>query len=156
MAEISAAAVKDLREKTGVGMMDCKKALSETNGDVDAAIELLRKKGMAKAAAKGSRVAAEGVVGAHVAADNKSGDEREAGEAMGDPEHCDFSFFLRTASRGESDGHGRLLGSPDRRRPHRRRLQGASTRNAPGAAPFPVRPSWRPGSRVCVERATLP
>jgi elongation factor Ts len=73
MAEISAAAVKDLREKTGVGMMDCKKALSETNGDVDAAIDLLRKKGMAKAAAKGSRVAAEGVVGSHVAADNKSG-----------------------------------------------------------------------------------
>lgn len=73
MAEISAAAVKDLREKTGVGMMDCKKALAETNGDVDAAIELLRKKGMAKAAAKGSRIAAEGLVGAYVAADNKSG-----------------------------------------------------------------------------------
>jgi elongation factor Ts len=65
--------VKDLREKTGVGMMDCKKALTETNGDVDAAIELLRKKGMAKAAAKGSRIAAEGVVGAYTAADNKSG-----------------------------------------------------------------------------------
>jgi elongation factor Ts len=73
MAEISAAAVKELREKTGVGMMDCKKALSETQGDMEAAIELLRKKGMAKAAAKGSRIAAEGLVGAYVAADNKSG-----------------------------------------------------------------------------------
>jgi elongation factor Ts len=73
MAEISAAAVKELREKTGVGMMDCKKALAETNGDMDAAIDLLRKKGMAKAASKGSRIAAEGLVGAYVAADNKSG-----------------------------------------------------------------------------------
>ena len=73
MAEISAASVKELREKTGVGMMDCKKALAETNGDLEAAVELLRKKGMAKAAAKGSRVAAEGLVGSFVTADNKTG-----------------------------------------------------------------------------------
>jgi elongation factor Ts len=73
MADISASAVKELREKTGVGMMDCKKALTETSGDVEAAIDLLRKKGMAKAASKGSRIAAEGLVGSHVAADNKSG-----------------------------------------------------------------------------------
>lgn len=73
MAEISATMVKELREKTGVGMMDCKKALSETNGDVDAAADLLRKKGIAKAASKGSRVATEGLVGAHVSADGKVG-----------------------------------------------------------------------------------
>ena len=73
MAEISAALVKDLREKTGVGMMDCKKALAETNGDVEAAVELLRKKGMAKAASKGSRVATEGLVGAFISADNRTG-----------------------------------------------------------------------------------
>jgi elongation factor Ts len=73
MAEISATMVKELREKTGVGMMDCKKALTETNGDVDAAADLLRKKGIAKAAGKGSRVATEGLVGAHVTADGKAG-----------------------------------------------------------------------------------
>jgi elongation factor Ts len=63
MTEISAAMVKDLREKTGVGMMDCKKALNETKGDVQAAVDWLRKKGLAKAAAKSDRVAAEGLVG---------------------------------------------------------------------------------------------
>ena len=73
MAEISATMVKELREKTGVGMMDCKKALGETNGDVDAAVELLRKKGIAKAASKGSRVATEGLVGAYVSPDAKTG-----------------------------------------------------------------------------------
>jgi elongation factor Ts len=60
---ISAALVKDLREKTGVGMMDCKKALAETNGDMQAAIDWLRKKGLSKAAAKSDRIAAEGLVG---------------------------------------------------------------------------------------------
>ncbi|MEB3328360.1 MAG: translation elongation factor Ts [Candidatus Sericytochromatia bacterium] len=73
MAEISAALVKELREKTNVGMMDCKKALTETNGDLEAAIDLLRKKGMAKAAAKGSRIATEGLVSAYVAADGRTG-----------------------------------------------------------------------------------
>jgi len=63
MATITAALVKDLREKTGAGMMDCKSALSETNGDVEAAIDWLRKKGLAKAAKKSGRVAAEGLVG---------------------------------------------------------------------------------------------
>jgi elongation factor Ts len=62
MAEITAALVKDLREKTGAGMMDCKKALGETNGDLDAAIDWLRKKGLSAAAKKAGRVAAEGLV----------------------------------------------------------------------------------------------
>lgn len=62
MAQISAAMVKDLREKTGVGMMDCKNALNETQGDVEAAIDWLRKKGLSKAAKKAGRVAAEGLV----------------------------------------------------------------------------------------------
>ena len=66
MAAISAQLVKDLREKTGAGMMDCKTALSETNGDVEAAIDWLRKKGLAKAAKKSGRVAAEGLVGVAV------------------------------------------------------------------------------------------
>ena len=63
MAEITAAMVKDLREKTGVGMMDCKAALAATNGDMEAAIDWLRAKGLAKAAKKSTRVAAEGLVG---------------------------------------------------------------------------------------------
>jgi len=63
MANITATMVKDLRDKTGAGMMDCKSALSETNGDMDQAIDWLRKKGLSKAAKKAGRVAAEGLVG---------------------------------------------------------------------------------------------
>jgi elongation factor Ts len=64
MTAITAAMVKDLREKTGVGMMDCKQALNETNGDMEAAIDWLRKKGLSKAAKKAGRVAAEGLIAA--------------------------------------------------------------------------------------------
>jgi elongation factor Ts len=64
MATISAAMVKDLRDKTGAGMMDCKHALTETGGDIEAAIDWLRKKGLSKAAKKAGRVAAEGLIGA--------------------------------------------------------------------------------------------
>ena len=63
MAKITAAMVKDLRETTGAGMMDCKQALTETNGDMEAAIDWLRKKGLSKAAKKAGRVAAEGLIG---------------------------------------------------------------------------------------------
>jgi elongation factor Ts len=63
MPEVTAALVKDLREKTGAGMMDCKKALTETSGDVEAAVDWLRQKGLAAAAKKSSRIAAEGLVG---------------------------------------------------------------------------------------------
>ena len=63
MSTITAAMVKDLREKTGAGMMDCKTALTETNGDMDAAIEWLRKKGLSKAAKKSDRIAAQGLIG---------------------------------------------------------------------------------------------
>lgn len=63
MSTISAATVKELRDKTGAGMMDCKQALTETNGDMEAAIDLLRKKGLSKAAKKADRVAAQGLIG---------------------------------------------------------------------------------------------
>ncbi|MBV8165524.1 MAG: translation elongation factor Ts, partial [Alphaproteobacteria bacterium] len=63
MAEITAALVKELREKTGAGMMDCKKALGETAGDLEGAVDWLRKKGLSAAAKKAGRVAAEGLVG---------------------------------------------------------------------------------------------
>ena len=66
MAEITAATVKELRERTGAGMMDCKKALGETNGDMEAAIDWLRTKGLAAAAKKAGRTAAEGLIGVAV------------------------------------------------------------------------------------------
>ncbi|OYW84172.1 MAG: translation elongation factor Ts, partial [Sphingobium sp. 32-64-5] len=66
MAEITAAVVKELRERSGAGMMDCKKALAETNGDLDAAVDWLRAKGLAAAQKKSSRTAAEGLVGVAV------------------------------------------------------------------------------------------
>src|SRR3546814_14292597 len=66
MAEITAASVKELRERTGAGMMDCKKALNETGGDMEAAIDWLRTKGLAAAAKKAGRTAAEGLVGVAV------------------------------------------------------------------------------------------
>lgn len=67
MANISAQMVKELRESTGAGMMDCKSALAENNGDMEAAVDWLRKKGLSKAAKKAGRVAAEGLVGLKVA-----------------------------------------------------------------------------------------
>ena len=63
MSTISAATVKELRDKTGAGMMDCKQALTETGGDMEAAVDLLRKKGLSKAAKKSDRVAAQGLIG---------------------------------------------------------------------------------------------
>src|SRR5688500_10981283 len=63
MAEITASLVKELREKTGAGMMDCKRALTETSGDLENAVDWLRKKGLAAAAKKAGRVASEGLVG---------------------------------------------------------------------------------------------
>ena len=66
MAEITAALVKELRERTGAGMMDCKKALSATDGDLEKAIDFLREKGLAAAAKKAGRVAAEGLVEAYI------------------------------------------------------------------------------------------
>lgn len=71
MAEITASMVKDLREKTGAGMMDCKNALNETKGDMEAAVDWLRAKGLSKAAKKSGRVAAEGLIG--VAAEGTTG-----------------------------------------------------------------------------------
>jgi elongation factor Ts len=68
MANITAQMVKELRERTGAGMMDCKAALAETDGDMEKAVDLLRKKGLAKAAKKAGRVAAEGLIGAAVTA----------------------------------------------------------------------------------------
>jgi elongation factor Ts len=68
---ITAALVKELRERTGSGMMECKKALVESNGDIDAAVEAMRKAGLAKADKKSDRIAAEGLVSIEISADGK-------------------------------------------------------------------------------------
>ena len=80
MAEITAGMVKSLRESTGVGMMDCKAALAATNGDMEAATDWLRAKGLAQAAKKSTRVAAEGLVGIAV--------NGTTGAAVEDPHPC--------------------------------------------------------------------
>src|SRR3989449_5584363 len=73
MAEVTASAVKSLREKSGAGMIDCKNALVEANGDENTAMELLRKKGMAQAGKKAGRIAAEGAVGSYIHMGGKVG-----------------------------------------------------------------------------------
>jgi elongation factor Ts len=97
MAQITASLVKDLREKTGAGMMDCKKALSETDGNVEAAVDWLRKSGLAAAAKKASRVAAEGLV-----AVNASGNVGAAIEVNAETDfvsrNSEFQSFVSTVA----------------------------------------------------------
>ncbi len=88
MTEITAAMVKELRERTGAPMMDCKSALVESGGDMDKAIEALRKKGVAKAAKKAGRATAEGVVGSYIHAGGKIGVLVEI--------NCETDFVART------------------------------------------------------------
>ena len=92
---ITAALVKELREKTGAGMMDCKKALSATDGDMDKAIDFLREKGLASAAKKAGRVAAEGVVTSYIHAGGRIGVlvevNCETDFVAGTPEFQDFA-----------------------------------------------------------------
>ena len=92
---ITAAQVKELRELTGAGMMDCKKALSETNGDMDAAIEFLRKNGEAKAVKKAGRIAAEGIVMADVQGDNTAAIVEVNSETDFVAKNADFQAFVK-------------------------------------------------------------
>jgi elongation factor Ts len=86
--EVSANTVKELREKTGAGMMDCKKALADCAGDLEKAVDYLRRKGLASAAKKMSRVASEGLVGAYIHAGGKIGVMVEL--------NCETDFVART------------------------------------------------------------
>ena len=86
--EVSASTVKELREKTGAGVMDCKKALAECAGDLEKAVDYLRRKGLAAAAKKMGRVAAEGLVGAYIHAGGKIGVMVEL--------NCETDFVART------------------------------------------------------------
>lgn len=87
--EVNASSVKELREKTGAGIMDCKKALAESGGDLEKAVDYLRRKGLAAAAKKTGRVAAEGLVGAYIHAGGKIGVLVEL--------NCETDFVARTA-----------------------------------------------------------
>ena len=165
MAEITAALVKELREKTGAGMMDCKKALAETSGDIGSAVDWLRTKGLAAAAKKAGRVAAEGLVG--VVADGNRGavvevnsetdfvarnehvpgvvaGDRQAGARQGG----DMPRIAASAVPGERPRRRRRADQPDRHHrrehdaaPHRRRCRvsdgvvAAYVHNADGARP---------------------
>lgn len=97
MAAITAALVKELREKSGVGMMDCKKALSETDGDLEAAVDWLRKKGLSTAAKKAGRIASEGLVG--IAVDGGKGAVIEVNsETDFVAKNEQFQGFVKTAA----------------------------------------------------------
>jgi elongation factor Ts len=87
--EVNAAAVRELREKTGAGIMDCKKALAETGGNLEQAVDFLRQKGLAAAAKKADRIAADGAVGAYVHPGGKIGVLVEI--------NCETDFVARTA-----------------------------------------------------------
>nr|WP_290669091.1 translation elongation factor Ts [Ardenticatena sp.] len=88
MAEITTAMVKELRERTGAGILECKKVLQETDGDMDKAIELLRERGIAKAAKKAHRVAMQGVITSYIHAGNQIGAMVEL--------NCETDFVART------------------------------------------------------------
>lgn len=88
MAEITSAMIKELRESTGAGLMDCKKALKEVDGDFDKAVEFLRKKGLAKAAKKAGRVAAEGAVVSYIHPNKRVGVLLEV--------NCETDFVAKT------------------------------------------------------------
>lgn len=109
MAEITAATVKELRERTGAGMMDCKKALNETGGDMEAAIDWLRTKGLAAAAKKAGRTAAEGLVGVAVAG-NRGAVVEVNSETDFVAKNEQFQEFVRTSAELALNGVGTLEG----------------------------------------------
>jgi elongation factor Ts len=114
MANITPSMVKDLRDKTGAGMMDCKNALKETDGDMEAAIDWLRKKGISKAAKKAGRAAAEGLIG--IAVDGKSGVLLEVNaETDFVARNDEFKAFVKDATKlalKEGGDLEKLLASP--------------------------------------------
>ncbi len=96
---VTAKMVKELREMTGAGMMDCKKALNETNGDMDAAIEFLRKNGQAKAEKKAGRIAAEGIVKAVVKDDKVAAIVEVNSETDFVAKNADFQRYVEEVAR---------------------------------------------------------
>ena len=138
MATITATDVKALRDRTGAGMMDCKAALTEANGDMDEAITILRKKGMAQVAKKAGRAMKEGLVAVRLNADATDGVVAEV--------NCETDFVARTpAFQALVDSRSPPTCSP-RRRPRIRRRSppptALSARRSPRRSPPPAR-TWR-------------
>lgn len=129
MANITAALVKELREKTGAGMMDCKGALNETNGDLEAAVDWLRKKGLAKAAKKAGRVAAEGLVAVESAGHHAAIVEVNS-ETDFVARNDGFQAFAREAAKLALNTDGTLEASRPRPSPARPRRSRRSSRTS--------------------------
>ena len=160
MAEITAALVKDLRDKTGAGMMDCKRALTETAGDVEAAVDWLRKKGLAAAAKKSGRVAAEGLVGV-VSAPGRAAMVEVNAETDFVARNETFQAFVEAVAkialhgrRGPRRDQG---GAVPRLRPHRGRGADPSGRHDRREHEHPPRPRAerrrRRGGDLCAQHA---
>jgi elongation factor Ts len=110
MAGVSASDVRELREKTGAGMMDCKKALQETNGNLEEAVTFLRKKGLSKAAKKSGRVAAEGAVGSYIHGEGSIGVLVEVNcETDFVARNEDFKAFVKDISMHIAASHPKYL-----------------------------------------------
>jgi elongation factor Ts len=108
MAEIPAALVRALRERTGAGMMDCKRALTETGGDMEAAVDWLRKKGLAAAAKKSGRVAADGLIGVASASGRKRAEYPGADHSVGEQ----LTHLVATIGENLSIRRARVLEAP--------------------------------------------
>ena len=117
MAEISAQLVRELRERTGAGLMDCKRALQETNGDMEAAVVLLRERGMAQAAKRADRATTEGLVGYRLAEDGSRGTMVAVGcETEPVSKNEEFQAFAKKAlDLVEADGVGAVAGLEEER-----------------------------------------
>ena len=154
MTEISAALVKELRERTGAGMMDCKRALQETNGDMDAAIVLLREKGMASAQKRADRATTEGLVGYRLADDDTKGTMVAVGcETEPVSKNDEFQAFAKKVLDTVDDGRrrrGRVSSTQSAR---------SSRRSSARTSPWPVprgsrRSTARSSPRTRIRRRT--
>ena len=114
MAEVTASLVKALRDKTGAGMMDCKAALTETKGDMEQAVDWLRKKGLSKAAKKADRVAADGLIG--VTVKGTTGAVVEV--------NSETDFVARNAAVPGAGAHHQLAGAGGQGRPRQAECRG--------------------------------
>ena len=165
-AEISAQLVRELREQTGAGMMDCKRALQETNGDIEAAVVLLREKGMASAAKRADRATTEGLVGYRLADDRSRGTMVAVGcetepvskndefQAFGqkaldvvEAEGIDAVVARSSRSASELSGEARREHRDHRRRALRGRRRRPHRRVRPSAGEQARRPPPRAGRR---------
>ena len=136
MATITADAVKELRDRTGAGFMDCKRALEETDGDVDRAITLLRERGVAQAAKKSDREAREGLIGSYIHTGGRFGALIEV--------NCETDFVARTEQFQQlvKDLAIQVVGTPARV-PVDRLDPGRRPRREAGRVPGAMRRSWR-------------